>query len=136
MRNKLAHPQLLERRSSQQHKLVILWQNKKSVVSYVRLPACARPISARKPVLQIYLSRIPRFMKPITVRQRMEKFGEVTRVYIVPEGELTCDLYCLDRCTKFLPYIRRPCRSHGAHQAWWQQARKLAGGLDRIPTEA
>jgi len=25
-------------------------------------------------------------MKPITIRQRLEKFGEVTRVYILPEG--------------------------------------------------
>ena len=43
------------------------------------------PHAARSPS-QIYLSRIPRFMKPVTVRQLLARYGEVTRIYIVPEG--------------------------------------------------
>lgn len=35
----------------------------------------------------VYLSKIPPFMKPIKLRQLLTKYGEVGRIYLVPEDE-------------------------------------------------
>eukprot|EP01097_Dermamoeba_algensis_P000779 TRINITY_DN1278_c0_g1_i4.p1 TRINITY_DN1278_c0_g1~~TRINITY_DN1278_c0_g1_i4.p1 ORF type:complete len:243 (+),score=75.18 TRINITY_DN1278_c0_g1_i4:79-807(+) len=35
----------------------------------------------------VYLSRIPPFVPPSLIRERLSAFGEVTRVYLVPESE-------------------------------------------------
>lgn len=37
---------------------------------------------------QIYLSTIPPFMKPQKVRHLLSKYGEIGRLYLVPEGTL------------------------------------------------
>lgn len=38
---------------------------------------------------QVYLSRIPPFMKPVKVRHLLERHAEVGRIYLAPEGALT-----------------------------------------------
>ena len=37
---------------------------------------------------QVYLSRIPPYMKPIKITQLLGKYGELGRVYLAPEGAL------------------------------------------------
>lgn len=42
---------------------------------------------ARKRTGVCYLSRIPPFMKPSRVRALLEKYAEIGRIYLVPEGK-------------------------------------------------
>jgi ESF2/ABP1 family protein len=35
----------------------------------------------------VYVGRVPPFMKPIKIRQLLEAYGEVGRVYLAPEGK-------------------------------------------------
>ncbi len=37
----------------------------------------------------IYLSRVPPFMQPRKVRHLFSKYGEVGRIFLQPEGDLT-----------------------------------------------
>jgi ESF2/ABP1 family protein len=38
----------------------------------------------------VYLSKIPPFMKPVKLRHLLGAFGELGRVYLAPEGMLSC----------------------------------------------
>ena len=52
-----------------------------------RSPSLPRVTARIDPTLsQVYLSRIPPYMKPVKIAQLLEKYGELGRVYLAPEG--------------------------------------------------
>jgi ESF2/ABP1 family protein len=37
-------------------------------------------------LLQVYISRVPPFMKPAKIRHLLSQHGEIGRIYLAPEG--------------------------------------------------
>ncbi|KAJ1916326.1 RNA-binding ATPase activator esf2 [Mycoemilia scoparia] len=47
----------------------------------------AKAQAAEKKTGILYMSRVPPFMKPQKIRHMLEKYGEIDRIYLVPEDE-------------------------------------------------
>ena len=68
----------------------------------------------------VYVGRVPPFMKPIKIRQLLEAYGEVGRVYLAPEGK-----YLLRSGGRASVLGARACTTRlavcilGASLAWW-----------------
>jgi hypothetical protein len=87
----------------------------------------------------VYVSRIPPFMKPIKLRHLLEKFAQIGRVYLAPEGEdgLACHVDgspCLLIWAR-LRSVRSGCSST-THQGGRQQETEIHGGVGRVRKQA
>ena len=64
----------------------------------------------------IYLSRIPPYMKPLKVRQIFSEYGEVGRVFLQPEGIVSCSVSVRSQCTLTDGRAQQKRRKHGGNK--------------------